>query len=217
MAQQPEGWACDPFSSDSFDCWGGDPEGGLPLGAGLACLSGVCVDLATGQPLVESKAERKKRYQRLIDAAKAAGAALAANLRKAGKNRDYRYPAYLLVFSDCMSKSPGGLPQWNLWYQLFDNTGTPWSSSIPVTVHEVLTTSNGSVVGGGVWTLNSQGVFNTPDQINAAGIPGVSTPFVVTQGFYVTGGTFSNPIPGPVWVEIHWPPSRWDCRVASLL
>ena len=29
-------------SDATWDCWGGDPGGGMPQGAGLACLSGAC-------------------------------------------------------------------------------------------------------------------------------------------------------------------------------
>ena len=61
MAQQPEGWSCGAFASDSFDCWGGDPQGGLPLGAGLACLSGGCIDVNSPgviSPLTSSKSPR---------------------------------------------------------------------------------------------------------------------------------------------------------------
>jgi hypothetical protein len=120
---------------------------------------------------------------------------------------DYRYPAFLLVVSDCITTSAGGLPQRDVYYQLFDNTGSAWSAAIPVVVHEVLTVTSGNqeVVGGGTWTLNGQGIFNSPDTIAAGGIPGSSYPFTATQGFFVTGGTATNPIVSGAWVQIRWP------------
>jgi RHS repeat-associated protein len=44
LAQVSEEWACDGLWSDSFDCWGGDPQGGFPMGSGLACFT-LCIDI----------------------------------------------------------------------------------------------------------------------------------------------------------------------------
>ncbi len=43
LMAQPQNLPCLPTpSTTTYDCWGGDPEGGMPLGAGLACLSDLC-------------------------------------------------------------------------------------------------------------------------------------------------------------------------------
>jgi RHS repeat-associated protein len=101
MAENPEDYGCLPTPSDlTYDCWGGDPQGGLPLGAGHACLSGACIDMNGPMPLVRT-GKWETEEQRLANATLLAVALAHAIKSTKSDHPTAVYVTHLALTMDC--------------------------------------------------------------------------------------------------------------------
>ena len=101
MAQAPgDPLGCLPTpSTTTFDCWGGDGDGGgWPLGSGLACLSGDCYyigEFAKGTDVKKRRAVRQELFEAAI---------IAIAEAKQVTSPSFVWPVYLQVTSSCWTQ-----------------------------------------------------------------------------------------------------------------